>query len=227
MNEFTGSLLFSGASVFGLFCGTDRSRVRYGCFSIFLDLRLRSGFVNQVRWRHGCDRDLSFWCVGITVAVGDCHPDTLTSRVRTGFVKMIIYFLSFLSVFGEILFRSRCFYSCFFFFVLNDILIFYLYFECNFYFEFRLMLSILRKSWWDFVRCFSQYSLCTVFILVKVQSVYTVVIIRFHIFQLLLSCVLTDKTVTTVWTQGSSLCVIKTNHGSWTLWLVNQEWVVN
>ena len=56
----------------------------------------------------------------------------------------------------------------------------------------------------EFSQCSSQYSLCGVSIVVTVSSQSTVVCSRFYIFQLQLSCTVTDKTAAVV------SCFIKT-----------------
>ena len=66
------------------------------------------------------------------------------------------------------------------------------------------------RNWWDFLRCFSQHSLCTVSIVVTVSE-STVVFTRFHTFQLQLCCTVTDKAAAGVFASRSSPCVLKTH----------------
>ena len=97
--------------------------------------------------------------------------------------------------------QGPCFLPVFCFFI----------FHCVFFFG-----RVLR-----FLRCFSQYSLCTGSTVSTVLSVSTAVSICFHTFQLQLCSTLTDKTVTAVLAQGSS--VTKTHHGGGVLWFANQS----
>ena len=71
--------------------------------------------------------------------------------------------------------------------------------------------------------CFRQHYLCTVS---TVPPESTVVSSRFHIFQLQLCCTVTDKAAAALLAQRSSLCVMKTRHGSGALWFVNQRRLV-